>query len=379
VRHKFNILTVGAVLLLFNLFIAVAALLIFLIGDDLLPGLRFERSWLAPLLLLLPLFSVLFIIGLNRKNKRLAVIQTAELRSVVFPDISTTRLTTKWLLTASALMSLLVAIMDPQLGSKLIEVKTQGSDIMIALDVSQSMMAEDVSPNRLEAAKMAVSKLIGQLSGDRIGVVVFAGSAVIQLPITADYEAAKLFLSNIGTDQIASQGTDIGAAIALCPDAFKDSPAGKTIIVITDGEDHEQQGADAAEAAAEQGITVHTVGVGSLRGAPIPEYEGMRKTDRFKKDANGNVVVSSMDEASLLNIADKGNGLFTRSSGNFVDFAEIMAEISKMQKDEKDEKTYGEYEHYFAPFALAALVLLLLEMTLSTKRKTWSTSLGILD
>lgn len=379
-RHRFKTISASIVLLIFNLLVGSIAVTVFWLGDDLLPGLRFERPWLAPLLLFVPLFSGFFIYGLGRKNKRLKCIESSEIRMVIFPDISSTRLTFKWLITMTGMIMLLLAAMDPQLGSKLIEVKTQGSDIMIALDVSHSMMAEDVSPNRLESAKRAIDKLIGRLTGDRIGIVVFAGTASIQLPITADYEAAKLFLANIGTDQIAMQGTDIGAAVSLCPDAFDPkSPTGKTIIVITDGEDHEGSGADAASEAAAKGITVHTIGVGSDRGAPIPVYEGSRKTERFKKDKNGNVVVSAMDEASLINIADNGNGLFTRSSGNFVDFTEILDQISKMQKDEKDEKTYGEYEHYFAPFAWAALLLLLLEISISPKRKSWSTSLGILD
>jgi Ca-activated chloride channel homolog len=379
-RSEYKSISGTAVLLITDLLLLILLGAVLLVGHDFLPGFRFERPLVAFGFVLLPLMTLAFSIGLARRNKRMAAIRSASIRSIVFPDISTTRETLKSLFGKLALASALVAAMGPKLGSKLVEVKTQGSDIMVALDVSHSMMAEDVSPNRLEASKRAISRLIDQLTGDRIGIVVFAGSAMIQLPITADYEAAKLFLGTISTDQIASQGTDIGAAIDLCPAAFDpESPAGRAIIIITDGEDHEEQGADAAARAASLGITVHTIGVGSDKGAPIPIYEGSIRSGRFKKDRDGNIVVTALDEASLINIADRGNGLFTRSSGSFVDLTEIMAAVRNLQKDEKEMTTYAEYDYYFRPFAWAALICLLLQVFITRRRESWSTALGILD
>ena len=231
------------------------------------------------------------------------------------------------------------------------------------------MKAEDLQPNRLEKSKQALSKLIDKLEGDRIGIIVFGGEAYVQLPITTDYSAAKLFLESISTDLIPTQGTDIGKAIHMAMTSFgKDEGKNKAIVIITDGEDHEEDAVNAAEEAVEKGITIHTIGMGSAEGAPIPVYKGTVR-EGFRKDKEGNTIVTKLNEPMLQEIAKAGNGIYVRASNSDTGLNNIMDALEKLEKKQFDSKMYSDYEDRFQCFIAIAFLLLLIE-TLLTERKS---------
>ena len=265
---------------------------------------------------------------------------------------------------------LVMALVDPQSGSKLEKVQRKGIDLMIALDVSNSMLAQDITPNRLERAKQAISKLIDDLEGDRIGIVIFAGKAFTQLPITTDYAAAKLFLGTISTNSIEVQGTNIGEAIEFSVNSFGQSKANKAIIIITDGEDHEGDVMEQAEAAGKKGITVYTIGMGLPDGAPIPVYSGNVQTG-FKKDKEGNVIVSRLDESLLQQISAAGKGIYVRANNSDVGLQKVLDDISKIQKSEIDNRQYSDYEDLFQYFIALSLIFLIFELFIYDKKNQW--------
>ena len=287
----------------------------------------------------------------------------------LFPDVSRSKRIWKFILFVFAFSFIIIGIINPQTGSKLEEVKRKGADLMICLDVSNSMKAMDLQPNRLEKSKQAISKLIDKLEGDRIGVIVFGGEAYVQLPITTDYAASKLFLESINTDMIPTQGTAIGAAINLAVESFgKDEGKNKAILIITDGENHEDDAIKAAEAAAEKGITIHTIGMGSIDGAPIPVYKnGVR--EGFRKDKNGNTIMTKLNQQTLQEISAAGNGIFVRATNSDAGLNHVLDAIDKMEKKEFESKIYSDYEDQFQFFIAIALLLLLVEIFL-TERKS---------
>jgi Ca-activated chloride channel homolog len=287
----------------------------------------------------------------------------------LFPDVSRSKRIWKFILFVFAFSFIIIGIINPQTGSKLEEVKRKGADLMICLDVSNSMKAMDLQPNRLEKSKQAISKLIDKLEGDRIGVIVFGGEAYVQLPITTDYAASKLFLESINTDMIPTQGTAIGAAINLAVESFgKDEGKNKAILIITDGENHEDNAIKAAEAAAEKGITIHTIGMGSIDGAPIPVYKnGVR--EGFRKDKNGNTIMTKLNQQTLQEISAAGNGIFVRATNSDAGLNYVLDAIDKMEKKEFESKIYSDYEDQFQIFIAIALLLLLVE-TFLTERKS---------
>jgi Ca-activated chloride channel family protein len=253
-------------------------------------------------------------------------------------------------------------------GTKLEEVKRKGADIMICLDVSNSMKAEDLQPNRLEKAKQAISKLIDKLEGDRIGIIIFGGDAYVQLPITTDYAAAKLFLESISTDMVPTQGTAIGSAIDLAMESFgKDEGKNKAIVIITDGENHEDDAVKAAEAAAEKGVAIHTIGMGSVEGVPIPYYRGNVK-DGFRKDKEGNTIVTKLDEKTLQEIAAAANGIYVRATNSDAGLNNVLEAINSLEKKEFESKLYGDYQDWFLIFIWVAFVLLVIEILLSERK-----------
>ena len=265
---------------------------------------------------------------------------------------------------------LIIALVDPQSGSKLEKIQRKGIDLMIALDVSNSMLAQDITPNRLERAKQAISKLIDQLDGDRIGIVIFAGKAYTQLPITTDYAAAKLFLSSINTNSVSVQGTAIGEAIDFSVNSFGQSKANKAVIIITDGEDHEGDVMEQAETAVKKGIIIYTIGMGLPDGAPIPAYNGTIQTG-FKKDKEGNVVVSRLDESPLQQIAASGKGIYIRANNSEVGLQKVLDDINKIQKAEIDTKQYSDYEDLFQYFIAFSLIFLIFELFVYDKKNQW--------
>jgi Ca-activated chloride channel family protein len=328
-----------------------------------------ENKYFLFALVLIPLFIIVYWF-MNRWRKKalknygdLAVIEH------LFPDVSTTKRTWKFILFCIAFLLLIIGIANPQVGTKMEEVKNSGADLMICLDVSNSMRAEDLTPNRLEKAKLSVAKLIDKLNGDRIGIIVFAGEAYVQLPITTDYAAAKLFLESINTDMVSSQGTAIGKAIDMAVESFgKDEGKGKAIFIITDGENHEDDAIAAAKAAVEKGINVHTIGMGSPNGSPIPIYRGNVNIG-FRKDKDGNTIVTKLNEQMLKEIAAAGNGVYVRASNADVGLNNLLSAIEKLDKKEYESKLYGDFEDRFQWFIAPALLLLLIEMLL-TERKS---------
>ena len=257
----------------------------------------------------------------------------------------------------------------PQFGTKLETVKRQGVEIMVCLDVSNSMLAEDVSPNRLDKAKQMLSRLTDGFTNDKVGLIVFAGDAFTQLPITSDYISAKMFLSSINPSMIATQGTAIGAAINLAARSFTPNESSdKAIVLITDGENHEDDAVGAAKAAAEKGIHVNIVGMGDPKGAPIP----IAGSNNYMKDSEGNVVITKLNEEMAQGIAAAGNGMYVRADNTNSALKALQQEIEKMNKTELDSKVYSEYDEQFQVFAGIALFLILVEfVTLDRKNRAF--------
>lgn len=332
---------------------------------------RFANIEFLWLLLGLPIFWLLYF-SLVRWRKK-AIAQFGELRLInqMIPLRSVAVQNFKAILFSIVYALLVLGLANPQIGSKLEEVKREGVDVMIALDLSNSMKAEDLSPNRLERSKRAIHQFIDKLKSDRIGIIVFGGQAYVQLPITTDYAAAKLFLSTINTDIIPTQGTAIGAAIDLAMESFDlESPTNKTIIVITDGENHEDDAVEAANTAADAGVTVHTIGVGSPQGSPIPIYRGRQQVG-FRKDKAGNTVMTQLNEQMLQEIASTGNGIYVHASNSQSGLEYIMNEINKMEKAEFGTQVYTDYEDRFQYFLGIAIALLLLDLFILERKNRW--------
>ncbi|MBE9481572.1 MAG: VWA domain-containing protein, partial [Bacteroidetes bacterium] len=271
---------------------------------------RFAHTYYLYGLLLIPVFIIIFSIMLHWKKKALNRFGDISIISRLIPDVSKGRLVFKFFLIMLAYAFLIVGIANPQIGSKLEKVERKGIDLMIAIDVSNSMLSQDIKPSRLARAKQAVSKLIDNLKGDRIGIIVFAGKAYMQLPITTDYAAAKLFLSTINTEIVPVQGTAIGDAIQLAVGSFDNNNHSKAVIIITDGENHEGNAVEEAKAAAELDIKICTIGMGLPDGAPIPVLNKYGDQIDYKKDKEGKTIITKLDETMLKQIALAGKGVY---------------------------------------------------------------------
>ncbi len=326
---------------------------------------RFEEPSFLYLLFLVPLLFVGYLYSNFLKRKRLREFGDPELMAQLMPDVSRYRPDVKFLLllAAVALFSLLLA--RPQFGAKMETVKRQGIEVMIALDISNSMMAQDIQPSRLERAKRLVSRLVDGMENDKIGMVVFAGDAFTQLPITSDYISAKMFLSSIHPSLISKQGTAIGAAINLAARSFTPQEGvGRSIILITDGENHEGDAMEAAKAAAAKGIQVNVLGIGLPEGGPIP-IEG---TNDFRRDREGNVVITQLNEAMCQEIAKAGNGIYVRVDNSNSAQRAIEQEVNKLAKSDIETKVYSEYNEQFQAVAWIILLLLLAEMLILERK-----------
>lgn len=335
---------------------------------------RFEHTYFLYFLLLIPFLVLLYIIIIKKKTKEISKFGDIHVISQLMPNVSNIRPAFKFSLLLLALVFLIVGMSNPQIGSKVEKVKRSGVDLVIALDVSNSMLAEDIKPNRLERAKQAIMKLIDKLEEDRIGVVVFAGKAYTQLPITSDYGAAKLFVSTVKTNMIPTQGTSIGAAIELADKSFDFTKPGKNkaIIIITDGENHEDDAVAAAKNEAKKGVIVHTLGMGLPDGVPIPLYEDGKLTG-YKKDQEDKTVMTKLNETMLQQIAAAGGGIYVRANNTEVGLNVIMKEIAKMEKKDFESKLFSNYRDHFYYFLELALLLLIIELLLfETKSKLMS-------
>ncbi|WP_241558132.1 VWA domain-containing protein [Maribellus luteus] len=331
---------------------------------------RFGNSEYLWGLLLIPLLTLFFAWSRIARRRALKKFGRREMLEQLMPFSSRTRPVVKFIVLMLALAFIVTGLARPQFGSKLKTVKREGVELIIALDVSNSMMAEDIQPNRLERAKRAISRLIDRLEDDKIGLIVFAGDAYTQLPITADYNSAKLFLNSVNTQIVPKQGTAIGAAIDLAHRSFTPGDkANKAIIVITDGENHEDDAIASAKAALEDGIIVHTIGMGLPSGSPIPVLRN-GQTD-YMKDRDGNVVITKLNEQMLEQISAAGSGIYIRANNAQVGLNTLFDEINKMEKQEMESRTYSEYDDQFQFFFAIGLFLLLLEFVILERKNKY--------
>jgi len=320
-------------------------------------------------LLVIPALFALFFYSRIRRKKALALFGQKDILSVLMPNVSQSRPALKFIVLMVALASLIIGIARPQFGSKLKTEKRKGIELIIALDVSNSMMAEDIQPNRLERAKRAISQLVDKLGDDKIGLIVFAGDAYTQLPITADYVSAKLFLNSISPQMVPTQGTAIGSAIELGIKSFNPQFAGsKAMIIITDGENHEDDAVGAATEAAKQGITIYTLGMGLPQGGPIPDNSNGQKG--YRKDRQGNIIVTKLDEQMLQKIAEAGKGAYIRANNAQIGLNNLFGEVNKMEKTELETQIYADYDDKFQYFIGFGIFMILLDfMILERKNK----------
>lgn len=319
---------------------------------------RFEDPIYLYALVLIPLLALVRFVTQRQQKKRLRRFGDIELIHQLMPDVSRIRPSVKFWLLQLALALLIVMVARPQFGTKISTEKRTGIETMIAIDVSNSMLAEDVTPSRLDRAKMMVENLVDHFTDDKIGLIVFAGDAFIQLPITSDYVSAKMFLSSISPSMIATQGTDIAAAIRMATHSFtKQEDVGRAIIVITDGEDHEGGALEAAKEAESQGMFVYVLGVGSAKGAPIPVGDG-----DYLKDNNGQTVMTGLNEEMCRQIAQAGGGAYIHVENNNRAQDLLDAELGKLTKKEINSTVYSEFEEQFQYVGLLVYLLLLLEM-----------------
>ncbi|MBX2972193.1 MAG: VWA domain-containing protein [Flavobacteriales bacterium] len=321
---------------------------------------RLERPEMLYGMLAGPLLALIFLADLAWRNRALKRFAAAGTLARMVPGNSNLRVLLRFLLLRHALSFAVVALAGPQFGTKLAEVKSEGIDLVVAIDVSNSMECEDLRPSRMEAARRAMAQLIDRLRGDRLGIVVFAGEAFVQLPITSDRSAAKLFLNAVNTNSVGTQGTAIGAAIELAKESFEQgSPGSKAIIVITDGENHEDDAEGAARDAAAAGIIVHTIGMGTPEGGPLPVRRNGQVTG-FRKDHNGNTVVSRLNEPMLEHIAAAGKGLYVRATSTSSGMEQLVADLRSMNSTEKSSYMYTAHEDQFQyPLGIGILMALL--------------------
>lgn len=324
---------------------------------------NFAQAQYLLLLLLIPVFFLLHALVLRLRRKRIMKFGDRNLVAQLMPSYSKGKAWVRVALFSIAFFFFVIGLSRPQIGAKLKEHETRGAEIMIVLDVSNSMLAEDYSPNRLERAKLAISRLVDKLRDDRIGLIVFAGNAFVQLPITTDYVSAKMFLNSISTESVPVQGTAIGEAINTAMRSFSaQSEKSRAIVVITDGENHEDDPVAAAKQAAELGARVFTIGVGSPEGKPIP------MNGELLKDKNGEIVVTRLDEDVLQDVAKVGNGLYVRAGNSEFGLNPIIDDIKKMDDEKYNSIVFEEYDEQFMYFLGIALFFLVVEMLVGDRK-----------
>ena len=326
---------------------------------------RFANPNALYLYILLVVIVGIYLVASRRRKRELDRYGSSELLAALMPEVSPLRPALKFWLTFVALCFMVLVLARPQFGSKMETIKRQGVETVIALDISNSMLAEDVAPSRLEKSKNVVSKLVDSFTDDKIGLIVFAGEAYIQLPITNDFISAKMFLESIDPSLIERQGTNIKAAIDMATRSFTPREGvGKAIIIITAGENHEGGAKEAAKAAAEKGMMVFVMGVGSPEGAPIPAG----RSNDFRRDKEGNVVITKLGEQMCQEIAAAGNGVYIRIDNTNNAQKLLQKEIDKLAKADMETTTYSDYNEQFMVMAWIAFILLLIEMLVMVKK-----------
>lgn len=322
--------------------------------------LRFEDPIYLWLLLLIPLMLAVRMLSWRKYTKKLKKLGDPQLVRSLMPDVSRTRPTVKFVLLLCALAVLILMVARPQMGSKISHEKRNGIEAIVCLDISRSMLAEDVVPSRLSKSKMMVENLFDHFTNDKVGLIVFAGDAFVQLPITSDYVSAKMFLQNCDPSLIQTQGTDLGRAISLAQHSFtQQDHVGRAVIVITDGEDHEGSALEAAKAAHKAGINVFILGVGDPKGAPIPMGDGS-----YLKDNAGQTVMSALNEQMCQEVAKAGSGTYIHVDNTSDAEEELNDQLTKLQKGETSSVIYSEYDEQFQAFGIIAIILFVVEALL---------------
>lgn len=333
---------------------------------------RFQNIQYLWLLIIPLILLLLFIISYYLRKKKIKKIGDIALVEQLMPDYSKARRILKFVLIFLALTFMILALARPQFGSKLQEVKIRGIEIMIALDVSNSMLAQDIKPNRLENSRKFIERIISKLKNDKIGLIVFAGEAYIQMPITDDAKSAHLFLSTIQTGMVPIQGTAIASALELASKSFTKEETSKIIILVTDGENHEDNPLEIAKVLKEKNINVFTVGMGSTTGTPIPSGKG-----GYLKDRNGNVVTSALDEETLIQIAKITNGIYVKAGNSANAMDKVVEEIDKLQKGEILKQSYAEYDEQFQNLALLAIICLFIDILIPERKNKYLKKINI--
>ncbi|MDF4203442.1 VWA domain-containing protein [Maribacter sp. SA7] len=332
------------------------------------------------LLFIIPVIIVLFLLLLVWKKRTQKKFADSELLKRLTPNRSYNKGGLKLVIFILALALLIIGLVNPKIGTKLETVKREGVDIVFAVDVSKSMLAEDIAPNRIEKAKRLVSEIINQLASDRIGIIAYAGQAYPQLPITTDYGAAKMFLQGMNTDMLTSQGTAIDQAIELATTYYDDvEQTNRVLFIISDGEDHSEGSTlDAVEDAVDEGIIIYTIGVGKEKGAPIPiKRNGILES--LKKDSQGETVITKLNESVLADIASEGNGEYIDGSNTDAAVEYIKEELLKMDKKEFEAKQFAEYKNQFQWFIGGALLLLFLDIFILDRKTSWLKKLNLFN
>ena len=318
---------------------------------------KFENELYLYGLLIIPVLILLYRLTARWRKQALEHFGNWDLVSRLMPDYSARKIRTKFILSMLALSFLFIGLANPLVGTKLEKVKRKGIDLVVAIDVSKSMLAEDLQPSRLERAKQLLSNLISTMKDDRIGLIVFAGNAYLQMPLTSDYTAAKLFLQTINTDIVPTQGTAIGEAINLAGEAYdEEQKKHKALLIISDGENHEEGAIEAAEEAVKEGLIIYTLGIGTEEGGQIPVFNQYGRKAGYKQDRNGNVVVSKLDATTLQEVADIGNGHFFHIRGAKGELKEVLDVLNKIEKRDFEDRVFTDYADQFQYFIGLALL-----------------------
>lgn len=337
-----------------------------------------EKVWFWGLLII-PVILLMFLLlqlWKRRAQKRFA---NKSLLNRLSPNQSLFKSVLKVVVFCLAFGFLVLALVNPKVGTKLETVKREGVDIVFAVDVSKSMLAEDIAPNRLEKSKQLVTQIINNLASDRVGIIAYAGKAFPQLPITTDYASAKMFLQNMNTDMLSSQGTAINEAIELAKTYFDDEEqTNRVLIIISDGEDHSDVAANVAEEASEEGIRIFTIGVGDVNGGPIPIKRGS-VLQGYKKDNDGETVITKLDESTLKEIADEANGAYINGSNTAEVVDSIREILNKMDKTEFEAKEFADFKDQFQWFLAFAIFFLFLDVLFLERKTAWLKRLNLFN
>ncbi|MDR1725404.1 MAG: VWA domain-containing protein [Bacteroidales bacterium] len=333
---------------------------------------RFENPEYFYLLFALILFVALQWLYIWRKKQALIAFSDKQTIDKIIPQLSIGKQNFKFILWCLAYIFLVFALCRPQIGTSVAKKTRKGADIMVCLDISNSMFAEDIKPNRLIRAKQSISNLVSQMETDKIGLVIFAGSSYVQLPLTSDYGTAKTFIDIVNPSMISNQGTAIGEAIETAVATLEKEKGHKarTIIVISDGEDNETGAVDAAKEAKKKGITVNTIGLGSKEGVPIPVKKFGNRND-YKRDKFGEVVMTKLNESILKDVAKAGGGLYVRANNSSIGIDDILSSVNKMEKNEYEAYAYNDYDDRFAPFLAISLLLLIAELLIFERKNKY--------